>query len=580
MEKTNYTTNYISSKFSNRVKNALFLLVLAIALGLGLSLVSPAHGAELRQTAQGTISGAVTVRERSAPGMAVELRQRSNSGADISLAKATTDSTGTYRFSNQPSAPSDAFYYVRVAGGKDTLTMWNTFPIIYINGSDFTVPGVEMGDIELVAPTQGAVVAPSSSLQWKARRSGETYRLYIYADGKADKAVLDSGSLGMGTQFSLENSDLAEGKYDAIVQVRDAVVGYGQSHSSFRFIIGKAPAPAAGPGQGLQQPGQSIPAAVPTAQTQSAGTPSSQTGGTQPAQPAQATRQPAETKADLQVDLSADKISVGPGGRLVYTIQITNKGGATAAGVVVTDRLPAATAADAAHAGSTSGDVSISGNLVTVQVGDVAPQAKVTVQIPVQVSTAALNNISNQASAAFQGSSDAVQSNSYVAEVAAPATGPSQQATPQPTTQAVASSTPQPSVAPPTAAPVDTATAQPQATEVGTVAVPTSPAATAPVPATATSIPPTAVAAQPHATATTPASGSGGAGTGSGTGSGTGNGVGVTPKATAKATSTVQKPSSATMPQTGGQFPVLLAVVLVIFTLLARYLRGRNYRRV
>ena len=37
---------------------------------------------------------------------------------------------------------------------------------------------------------------------------------------------------------------------------------------------------------------------------------------------------------------------------------------------------------------------------------------------------------------------------------------------------------------------------------------------------------------------------------------------------------------SAPVPQTGGSFPIIFAIVLVVITLLARYLRGRSYRRV
>ncbi len=120
------------------------MLALAVALGIGMALSAPALGAELHQ-ASGKMTGLVMVGGRAASGVSVELRQRTNSGADSSLATTTTDASGTYTFADTPSAPSDAFYYVRFTGGKGMLATWYTFPIIYVTGSDFTVPSVEPG---------------------------------------------------------------------------------------------------------------------------------------------------------------------------------------------------------------------------------------------------------------------------------------------------------------------------------------------------------------------------------------------------------------------------------------------------
>ncbi len=135
---------------SKTIWNVLFLLVIALMLGFGLAFVSPAAGATLQ--AEGDITGLVTLNGQAAAGVNVELRQRSNAGADNPLASSVSDSNGVYHFANQPSAPNDAFYYIRFAGAKDTLAAWYTFPIIYVNGGEFTVPEVEMGDIELSEP--------------------------------------------------------------------------------------------------------------------------------------------------------------------------------------------------------------------------------------------------------------------------------------------------------------------------------------------------------------------------------------------------------------------------------------------
>src|SRR5437763_4795339 len=166
------------------VKGAIFLIALVVMLGIGLALAAPAHGAGLSETGKGDIMGTATVNGQSAAGSAVELRQRTNGGGDVTLARATTDAAGAYHFAGQPSAPNDAFYYVRFTGGKGSLTAWYSFPIIYTFGSEVTVPSVELVDVELVAPGPNVTLALPGELRWKARKMGETYRVFVYASGK------------------------------------------------------------------------------------------------------------------------------------------------------------------------------------------------------------------------------------------------------------------------------------------------------------------------------------------------------------------------------------------------------------
>ena len=143
-----------------------FLLCMALALAF-------APSALAGQASGGRLGGTVTVTGGNAAGITVELRQRSNGGEDKLLATATTNDHGMYEFTGQPSAPNDAFFYVKFSGGTGTLASWYSFPIIYVTGSDFTVPSVEMTDVKLMLP-QGASLTLPNNLQWNARRSGES----------------------------------------------------------------------------------------------------------------------------------------------------------------------------------------------------------------------------------------------------------------------------------------------------------------------------------------------------------------------------------------------------------------------
>ncbi len=507
-------------------RGRVIIVSLFAALVLGLALASPAHGAELKQ-ATGDINGTVTINGQSASGIAVELRQRANSGTETSLATATTDATGTYHFVGQPSAPSDAFYYVRFIGGKGMLAVWNSFPIIYVNGSSFAVPSVEIGDVQLISPAQGGTLSLPGALKWSTRRSGETYRIFVYADGGADasKVILDSGSLGTGSEFVITGG-LANGKYQAIVQVRDAVVGYGQSQARFRFNIGSA---------AMQSGTSATPAVAPDA------------GAPAPTQAPVG----ADARPEIKVNLSADKQSVAPGDSIIYTIEVANSGNAPASSVVVTDKLPAGVNADPSRARSDTGAVSVQGNTVTAQVGDLAPNTTIKVEIPASVAQDAGSNLSNQASANYTGASDAVQSNAYISQVAEPASGPP----PAQNQQSDNTPTAQPAVATPSAA----STVQPAST--ATTATTSAPGQPQNPPATQPPSPPTQQASSPQDS------------------QGSQNTHGSAAPAAKPAATPVKQPS-APMPQTGGSFPVIFALLLVLFTLLARYLRGRSYRRV
>ncbi|HEX9990566.1 MAG TPA: hypothetical protein VGE45_19075 [Chloroflexia bacterium] len=526
MNNRTYTPNHRA----RAIRDAIFLLAVAIALGIGMALVSPASGAELRQVGAGSIAGTVTVTGQSAAGLTVELRQRANSGEETVLGTATTDDTGSYSFPNQPSAPNDAFYYIRLGSGKGTLATWYTFPIIYVQGNAFTVPSVDLSDVELVDPGQGATVSLPSTLTWKARRSGETYRIFVYASGKTDKVALDSGSLGTNTQFTIAEGALPDGAYEAVVQVRDAVVGYGQSQSRFRFTIGKT---AVESSQGT------VPGVEPVAP---GGQPENPPATSPPQEPAPTSAPQAEPQPDIDLHLSGDKTAVGQGENIIFTIEVSNNGDAPAAGVVVTDKLPAGVTVDPAGAKSSAGSVKVEGDTVKADVGNLAPNEKVRVEIPVSVGSSAGSNISNQASALYNGASNPVQSNAYIAQVSALASGPAES---QPQSQ------PQ---QPPASQPQQPPASQPSGPASNPPAAPPADNSKAPASNPPASQPQQPPASQPQKPVVAPQQ----------------------KPATAPAT----KQPAAPIPQTGGAFPVVFALLLVLFTLLARYLRGRTHRRV
>jgi len=193
-------------------------------------------------------------------------------------------------------------------------------------------------------------------------------------------------------------------------------------------------------------------------------------------------------------------------------------GSAPAQGVVVTNLLPSGLAVDTAHTQTSAGAVAVQGNTVTAQVGDLAPNTKVTVEIPVSVGTEVGNNISTQASAQYQGAADPVQSNAYIAQVA--------EASGAPTGSGPSS----PPKTEPQAKPQEAPKEQPQQPQSKPQEKP----------------------AQPQSK----------------------------PANTGQESKPANTPTkqNAPMPQTGGSFPIFLAVVLVAVTLIARYLRVRKPR--
>ncbi|HST05099.1 MAG TPA: hypothetical protein VLQ48_10220 [Chloroflexia bacterium] len=524
---------------AHRIREVLFLLGVAIVLGFGLALAAPAHGATLWQAADGDISGTITVAGGNAAGITVELRQHDNSKGVTSLASTTTDENGVYHFLNQASTPGTAYYEIDVTGGPGMLAVWYSFPIIYLSGQNFTVPSIEMSDVSLLYPQAGANLTLPDKLTWKARRAGETFRVSVYEAGKLDKSVLDSGSLGMNITYNILDGSLAPGTYEAVIMVRDAVVGYGVSQQHFQFTVGSGDSTVGQPTPGVSNGTPVAPTEAPTAA------------------PPQAQGQPA-----LALHLTADQTELGAGGAIVYKLEVTNTGNAVAPGVVVTDQLPAGITVDPTLVSSSVGQATVSGSSITVQIGDLNPNDTVVVTIPATLSDGSLPNISNQASALYTGVTDAIMSNAYVAQVAQ-ATGPTETPQEEATSEPAATTPPDPAtevptevVEPPTVAPEPPADTPVPVAPVAADSPTPEAIAQAPTVVSDPTLAPVAPTPRPNPTQATKSTGGGG-------------GTSQTP--------------SAPIPQTGGSFPIMFAILLLAATLAARYLRGylrsRNGRR-
>jgi len=90
---------------------------------------------------------------------------------------------------------------------------------------------------------------------------------------------------------------------------------------------------------------------------------------------------PVNAVADLEVTMHGTPASLYVGSGLTYDISVVNYGGATATGVNVVDALPAGV--NFVSATSSQGSVSISGNMVTFNVGSLAAAANATASVRV-----------------------------------------------------------------------------------------------------------------------------------------------------------------------------------------------------
>lgn len=118
-------------------------------------------------------------------------------------------------------------------------------------------------------------------------------------------------------------------------------------------------------------------------------------GGEEPREQPTATPEPTATPTAAPLPPAADPTiskSVSPsaavvGDSVTYTILVTNQGGAPASGVVVEDTLPGFL--DVGEVSATRGQVSVSGQSVRVEIGDLAAGESVEIRVQARVRAAA-----------------------------------------------------------------------------------------------------------------------------------------------------------------------------------------------
>jgi hypothetical protein len=123
----------------------------------------------------------------------------------------TTRSDGIYSFSNIPSLDVDEDYYVRYINEQNPNYLWRyTTPSLesYTTGSDIFLSDFDIGEIELVSPTDGKSVLTPITFVWKPRVNMSTDSYQWVINNKYFDHVYSSLELGYTSDYRLE--DLSE----------------------------------------------------------------------------------------------------------------------------------------------------------------------------------------------------------------------------------------------------------------------------------------------------------------------------------------------------------------------------------
>lgn len=123
--------------------------------------------------------------------------------------------------------------------------------------------------------------------------------------------------------------------------------------------------------------------------------------------------------ADVSLTKSVTPTAPVPGNTVTYTLAATNGGPSSAAGVVVTDSVPAAF--NAVSATTTSGTCSVTGNGVSCAVGTLAPDATATVRITATLDAAYTGGSLTNAAQVQADTTDPVTTNNTATAVVTPA---------------------------------------------------------------------------------------------------------------------------------------------------------------
>lgn len=120
--------------------------------------------------------------------------------------------------------------------------------------------------------------------------------------------------------------------------------------------------------------------------------------------------------SDLRITKTSDSDPVTAGETLTYTLQVFNDGPDDAAGVVVTDTLPADVTFVSAAIGENAADVNHDNGVVTAEIGNLASGASETITIQVTVASDAETSLDNIATVTSTPDSDTDPTNNSVTE--------------------------------------------------------------------------------------------------------------------------------------------------------------------
>lgn len=277
-------------------------------------------------TQSGLINGRVVRGGTPAAGVGVELHLKTG-GSDTFAAAATTNGDGFYSFSGLP-APAGGFYYVFYSGrGKSgEIDSWYTRDVGYNGANQVTVPTFNVADLSLVNATVGEVTG-NHTLLLSPRSPDETYLLRIARWNALDRPVLDVGAISGGS-YTVDTTKLPGTAYHGLLQIVSPT-GNGFPQSRFRFTVKQQTAPG-------------IPTLVPGANV-------------------------------LLLNLKANKAQLVTGETVIYTLDAVNNSSAALTNVTLNLVLAGGQTLDLLNTAATAGNVSYSGNTVTLRIAQLNP---------------------------------------------------------------------------------------------------------------------------------------------------------------------------------------------------------------
>jgi uncharacterized repeat protein (TIGR01451 family) len=186
------------------------------------------------------IAGWVTHNGSSAGGVPLELRFY-NGSAWSTRANATTDSSGYFAFTNQPSLTAGQAYYVRYSnpGNATRLGAWSTRALTSYSGDYVEIGRFDLANIALTWPNNASNVGLPFTFQWNVRPATPSdsyeFNLFDYTDGNPWWWTAPLGYRGDYTLTGFPPGFYPDTEYGWAVGVWSPDGGYGMSYY-FRTI--------------------------------------------------------------------------------------------------------------------------------------------------------------------------------------------------------------------------------------------------------------------------------------------------------------------------------------------------------